>query len=74
MLKVQVNLSLSIVTSGTISTDGSSVDNKSSTPRADSDILAAVAATSPAKSWGSGSSFAKILKTQETLMNNLDTH
>ena len=49
---------------GTISTDGSSADDKSSTSKTDSDIIAAVA-PSTAKSWGSGPSFADILKKQE---------
>lgn len=49
---------------GTLSTDGSSADDKSSTSKPDSEIVTTVAPT-PVKSWGSGPSFADILKKQE---------
>lgn len=47
---------------GTVSTDGSSADDKSSTSKPDFEASTAV---SPVKSWSSGPSFADILKKKE---------
>ena len=48
---------------GTVSTDGSSADDKSSISKPDFEASTAV---SPVKSWSSGPSFADILKKKES--------
>lgn len=51
--------------SGTVSTEGSSADDKSHTSKSETESSSPVVAPVAVKSWGGGRSFADVLKKQE---------